>query len=102
MNTSKIHLRVKQFSLKTNWSLGERLLHNEGYKKYPHGREPSGQDLCLWGGDSEEKRDFMGRDPLQGVNGSSHKLGTPALGSYTGKTSPPWLVGGPVGLTEGL
>ena len=28
MNTSKIHLHVEQFSLKTNWKLAERLQFN--------------------------------------------------------------------------
>jgi hypothetical protein len=36
MNTSKIHPRVEQFSLKTNWKLAERLLYNRGCKKDPH------------------------------------------------------------------
>ena len=36
MNTTKIHLHVEQFSLKTNWKLAERLLYNQGYKKNPH------------------------------------------------------------------
>ena len=29
-NTSKISLRVEQFSLKTNWKLAERLVYNQG------------------------------------------------------------------------
>ena len=33
MNTSKIHLDVEQFSLKTNWRLVERLLHKKDIKK---------------------------------------------------------------------
>ena len=33
MNTSKIHLHVEQFSLKTNWRLEERLLYSQGCKE---------------------------------------------------------------------
>lgn len=36
MNTAKIHSHVEQFLLEMNWRLGERLLYNQGYKKYPH------------------------------------------------------------------
>ena len=37
MSTSKIRLHVKQFSRKTNWTLAERLLYNQGLKKDTHG-----------------------------------------------------------------
>lgn len=30
MNTSKIHLHVEQYSLKTKWKLAERLLYKQG------------------------------------------------------------------------
>lgn len=36
MNTSKIHLCMEQFSLKTNWKLAERFLYNQGYGKNTH------------------------------------------------------------------
>ena len=39
------------------------------------------------GEDSEEKRDFTGRDPPWGVSSWSYILGTPVLGSSTKKTS---------------
>ena len=33
----KMLLHLEQFSLKMNWRLAERYLHNQGYKKDPHG-----------------------------------------------------------------
>lgn len=33
MNTSKIHLQVGEFSLKTTWKLAESPLYNQGSKK---------------------------------------------------------------------
>ena len=32
MKISKIHLHVELFSLKSNWRLAERILHNQGCK----------------------------------------------------------------------
>ena len=32
-NTSKLHVHVKQFSLKTNWRLAERLFYDQGCKE---------------------------------------------------------------------
>ena len=37
ISSSKIHLHVEQFSLKTNWRLAERLPYNQGCRKDPHG-----------------------------------------------------------------
>ena len=46
------------------------------------------------GGDSEEKGDYMGRDPPWGVSDSSYILDAPVLWSATRKKSPlSWLEG---------
>ena len=34
-DTSKLHLRVQQFSVKSNWKLAEKLLYNQDCKKDP-------------------------------------------------------------------
>lgn len=51
MDTSKIHLNVEQFLLKTNWRQTERLLYKQGYKKNTQGSRKEGkrrddQNLC--------------------------------------------------------
>lgn len=51
MDTSKIHLNVEQFLLKTNWRQTERLLYKQGYKKNTQGSRQEGkrrddQNLC--------------------------------------------------------
>ena len=58
MNTSKLHLHVEQFSLKTNWKPAEGLLYNQGCMKDMHIIRQEGkksvpvpdQDLGLWEG----------------------------------------------------
>ena len=61
MNAQKLYLHVEQFLLETNWRLGEKLLYNQGYKKYPHGsqlgREAAGQDLYSSDG-TQKKREI--------------------------------------------
>ena len=105
MNTSKVHLRVEQFSLKMNWKLAERLPYKKDYKIHMEsGRK--GKDMIRSGpvplkGDTEEKRDYIGGDPPWGVSSSSHRLGISLLGSNTGETGP-WLAGGLLGLTGGV
>ena len=47
-NTSKIHLLVEQFSLKTNWKLTERLLYNQGYQKDSQVIVQEEKDLYPW------------------------------------------------------
>lgn len=61
------------------------------------GREVIGLGPVPLEGDSEEKRDFTGRDLSWGVSSSSHMLGVPAQGSGTGKLSffAGWRAGGP-------
>ena len=54
------------------------------------------------GGDSEEKRDYMGRDPPQRMSGSRQMLAPSHPGILHREGEPPWLVGEPVGLTERL
>ena len=67
MNAQKLYLHVEQFLLETNWRLGERLLYNQGYKKYLYGsqlgREASGQDLYPWAG-TQKKREITGAEIL--------------------------------------
>ena len=62
MKISKIHLHVEQFSLKSNWRLAERLLHNPGCKMIHRksvGREENPSDLPVnLEGDIEEKGDY--------------------------------------------
>ena len=57
---------------------------------------------CVLGGDSEEKRDYMGRDPPQRMSGSRQMLAPSHPGILHREGEPPWLVGEPVGLTERL
>ena len=54
---------------------------------------------CVMGGDSEEKRDYMGRDPPQRIQTDVGSLPSWILHR---ESEPPWLVGEPVGLTERL
>lgn len=81
MNKSKMH---EKFSLKINWRFTERFLHNQGLGR--KGREvirlgpPRG--FGIGGGF------YTGRELSKEVSGLSHVLGTPTLGSDTGKTSP--------------
>ena len=94
MNTSKIHVHVEQFS---NWKLtgnsqkdfctnkAVRKIHTKSDRKE---RKVIRLGPVLLEGDSEEKGDYMGRDPHWGVSGLRHRLGTPLLGSYTGEMSP--------------
>lgn len=87
MNTSKIHLQVGEFSLKTTWKLAESLLYNQGSKKEltELGGKRRGAirlEHAPLGGDLEEKGDFTGGDLSWEVSGSSH-----ILGSDTGKTN---------------
>ena len=94
MNTSKVQLYVEQFSLKTIWRLAERLFYNQGCKeRYTRGmigkeekqshRDPHPSRGHRRGGGYNG----LG-DTLWGARGSSHLLGTPALGSDTRKMSP--------------
>ena len=53
MNTSKTHLHVEQFSLKTDWRPDERVFYYKDYERPKVnwvGREgkQTGQDLYLW------------------------------------------------------
>ena len=104
-NTSKIHLHVERFSLKTNWKLAERLLYNQGCKKDPLnqvGREqkPSGQDLFPWEGTQREMTWGGGeRRSVLGSEWFEPHIGTPSPGVQHREDEPPWLVGGSVGLT---
>ena len=57
------------------------------------------------GEDSEEKGDYVVRDPPWGVSGSSHRLGSQHredTGILHREDEPPWLVGGTLRLTGGL
>lgn len=77
--------------LTENCRLGERLLYNQGCKKESHitGQDEKRRDQVrtfIPAGESEEKGDHTADDSLQGVNGSSHTLGAPALRFNTGKT----------------
>ena len=68
MNTSKIKLHVKQFSLKTHWRLAKRLLCNQSCKKKKKkkiqmelsrkGREAIVLGLVFLGEDTEEEKDY--------------------------------------------
>lgn len=62
---------MEQFSLKVNWKLAERLLHNKGCKKDSHIIGQKERNALRSGtvhgeGDSEEKGEFMGRAPPWG------------------------------------
>ena len=50
----------------------------------------------LLGGNTEQKGDYMGRDPSQGVSNSRDILGASDL--RFSKKKPLWLVEGPIGL----
>ena len=87
LNTSKIHLHVGEFSLKTTWKLAESLLYNQGSKKEltdTGGKRRGAMRLehAPLGGDLEEKGDFTDGDLSWEVSSSSN-----ILGSDTGKTS---------------
>ena len=64
------------------------------------GRDTIRSGVVLLGGNSEEKRDYTGRDPSWGKSGLSHILGAPLLEQREDKL-PQW-VRVPVGLTGGL
>lgn len=97
-NTSKIHLHVEQFSLKTGnchkdscTTKAVRKIHTETGKK---GKQAIRLGPVTLGGDLEEKGDYMGKGPPCRVRGSSHILDASALGSNKGKMSPlGWLEG---------
>ena len=82
MNTSKIHLYVEQFSLKTHWKLVEELLYNQGCKKkntynwVGRKEKQASQDLWPWEGNSG-KRGFYGQTLIlrQITNWASHSWG---------------------------
>ena len=58
------------------------------------GREAIRLQPVPLGRDSEENRDYTGRDLPLGVGRWRHTLGAPALGSETGTSSPVgWLEG---------
>ena len=106
LNTSKIHLHVGEFSLKTTWKLAESLLYNQGSKKEltELGGKRRGAirlEHAPLGGDLEEKGDFTDGDLSWEVSRSSN-----ILRSDTGKTSAlGWLkllVGQLMRLTGGL
>ena len=78
------------YKLTENWqkdsytTKAERKIHMESERE----EKQSGWDLCPreWT-HSEERGDYTGGHPPWEVSGSSHILGTPALGYNTGKTS---------------
>ena len=94
VNTSKIRLPVEQFSLKTDWKPAEGCLQNQGYKKDPHrigmeGKRSNQVGTCAPGRDTEEERYYTGLEILLGSERFEHTVGNPALGSDTGRMSPP-------------
>lgn len=95
-STSKIHFCMEQSSLRTNCKLAEGLKYNQGYKKTTHriGKEMKRTNQV--GTSASERRlsekDDMGEGLPWGISSLSPLLGSPALGLYTGKTSPfSWL-----------
>ena len=88
-NTSKLHLHVESFSLKTNWKLAEGLLYNQGCEKDPHitaqeGKESDQVGTCApWEGTQRKGR--IQRWTHWGVRGESRRLGAWVLGSYVGR-----------------
>ena len=89
MNTSKIHLHLEQFSLKTNWKVTEGLPYNRAVRKIHVylgrvGRKVIGLGRVPLGGDSEEEGDSTGGHghPPWEVIRSSHRLCVLVLVSY--------------------
>lgn len=95
-NISKTHLRMEQFSPKTNWKLAERPLYNQVWKKDP------------WGIGLEGKRRDQIRTcaPGRTLRGKGENTETEILprgwadgGTYWAPRAP-WLVGGLMGLSR--
>lgn len=71
-NASKIRIEnphVERFSLKTNWTLAERLLSNQGSKQYLHGVRSEGKirdqiGTCEPGRGHRRAEDYMGSEIL--------------------------------------
>lgn len=106
-NTSKIHHYVKQFSMKINWILAERLLYNQDWKRDPHvirekGKRSNQIRTCPQRRDLRRKvrlhryRSFLEREP------SELHIGHHSPGVLHREEEPPWLDGGLMGTTEEL
>ena len=97
MNTSKTHLHEEQFSLKTNETGRKTLIRLKVYERSMRSwiereKKQSGCDLCSR--ERTGKRSSVTRELRSSLRRevSSRILGTPTLGSDTGKTSPlHWL-----------
>ena len=95
-----------QFSLKTEWRLGERLLHNLCYKKdtqwirqeRKRNRQVRTYDL----GENSEERDSYAGSFTVWPEQFKLLIGSPSLGVLHREDEPTWLVGRLPGLTEGL
>ena len=104
MNTSKIHLNVEKFSLKTNWKLSETVtkavtkIHTESGRK---GTEQSGWDHTSRRGLIGKGRIHQWRSALITEQFEPH-IGCPSPGIQHRAGKPPWLAGGPLELTGGL
>lgn len=111
MELTSLHRHIKKtptcrIVLTRNWQevtctkKGIRKSHTELGRKE---REAIRSGPVPLGGDTEEK-DYMGEDPPWGISTTSHLLGSPVLGSNTGRQlrQLPWLAVGLVGLAGGL
>ena len=106
MNTSKIHQRVEQFSLETNWKPAERVLYNQGFKTHvieQEGNKNNWVRTCVPGRRLRRKGGLhRWRFPtLESERFESH-IGHPSPGVQHREDKPPWLVGGPLRLTGRL
>ena len=81
-----MHLQVEQFSLKTNWRLEGRLLHNEDCKKDPHGFGQEGKRNNRVRTCNRDLESSLGNEWLKPHIGHL----SPQFGHWEGKC--PWLV----------
>lgn len=86
MNTSKILVHVKKFSLKTKWKLAG-LLYRQGCKKDTYmirqeRKKSNWVKTCASGRELGRKGKWHGRHPSWGVSRSHHHLDASVLGSY--------------------
>ena len=91
MNISKMYLHVEQLSLKTNWNWQKDSCTTKAVRKIHLELGRKGREVIRLGpprGFGIGGGFYTGRELSKEVSGLSHVLGTPTLGSDTGKTSP--------------
>ena len=81
-------IKIKQFSVKTNWRFEKDSHTTKAKKKDPHRIRYEGKKRDKAGTCTPRRRHKEEIHPPWGVSSVSHMLGTPALGSDSRQMSP--------------